>query len=232
MADWFRYILSESEIRAARIVLEGERRREALDIFRSYLGVEQNTILNGVHTGRTMFSKVDDKLVIEVSRDIFRNLLPETILEASPVDGTTIEINTFPPIQDALEALKIGVTAQKVDAIRRLGDARDPGAMGALIEATYARDADVRVSAFRALGRFPQTDELLAHFVRAMKDRHPNVRNRTCDILSRYTHPRAVAILKKAAAHDRDLTVRWAARLALYTLKIPGFELPRLEFQN
>jgi len=91
---------------------------------------------------------------------------------------------------------------------------RQPGDIGAIIEALHHQDPNIRWEAARALGvlRDPRAVEPL---LAALNDRDPDVRRKAALSLAKIRDPRALEPLRTCSAQDENQVVRWAAAWGL-----------------
>lgn len=95
----------------------------------------------------------------------------------------------------------------RLDAVRALGEMKDPGAVEALIEALNDREDYVRWNTAEALGKILDTRSLTP-LINALEDEHPLVRKEAFKALGLFTDQRARDAVKSCETDKVHITLR------------------------
>lgn len=131
---------------------------------------------------------------------------------AAPPTAVSAASLTNPAARVKIEELSSPDEMVKVKAARALGDMREPGAIGPLINLLEGDSTFVSMSASAALAKIGKP--AVQPVINALRDANPNVRIGACVALGDMSDPAIGPALQKAAL-DGDSRVRRAAATAL-----------------
>ncbi len=228
MNDFFRHTITENEILEKKFFFTGKEKEIITENFKSFFLDTFTLLINDVSWGRGRFTEIDDNLIMELDVSFFKGRVKDSTIELEIVDGTTLELKCFPPVDEYIDNLESDNDDDIIRAIRKIGETRNEKGIQPLINKISINKKSIRVEIVRALAKYEPRKEIEPIFIKLLGDADENVRSRTCDALVKYTGEKAVNALIEATK-DESTTVNWAARLALREQNVEGYNTAELE---
>lgn len=229
MTEFHRHRIAPIELEKRKLLFSARETAAVERLFAPFLEKGFALLVNGASRGRAEFGRFNGRLYLACDPDCFKGMEAGSAAELTAVDITTLALTVAPPIERCIADLASSDEATVVGAVRALGAARPLEAIDPLFAALAHPLPAVRNAAVRALSRYEPRPEIGERLVAMLADRDENVRSRACDALAHQPGGEAEEALARAAAGDRSLTVRWAARLALRERRAPGYDTAELD---